>query len=149
MPARRLDNSPFAIHKNDVVGQDSDTVGEFVRHAGLTADGYTEVTGAVAIHLTDMGPPLARGEQEQLVHAHGCVPLTTDEIAQIDLFIDRVESEYQANRAGRRQQYVVLPHCRAVEGDDGTVILRWTPLSIPKNGNPSLLLVEPSGPEHA
>jgi hypothetical protein len=122
MPARRLDHSPLAVRKNDVVGQDSDSVGEFIRHAGLVADAYPAVTNAIVIRLTDMGPPLTRGEEEQLVHAHGCVPLTTDEIAQIELFIDRVESEYQANRAGRRQQYVVLPHCLSVEGDDGTVI---------------------------
>jgi hypothetical protein len=48
--------------------------------------------------------------------------LTPDEVAQIDLFIDRVESEYRANQAGRRQQYIVLPHCHPEEGDDGTVI---------------------------
>lgn len=122
MPARRLDDSPLTVRRNDVVGQDSDTVGEFVRHAGLAAIDHPAVTDAVAIRLTDMGPPLARGGEEQLVHAHGYVPLTADEIAQIDLFTNRVESEYQANRAGRRQQYVVFPHCRPVESDDGTVI---------------------------
>lgn len=122
MPARRLDSSPRAVRRNDVVGQDSAAVGEFVRHAGLAADEHPEVTDAVALRLTDMGPPLAQGGDEQFVHVHGCVPLTLDEIAQVDLFIDRVASEYQAMRAAGRQQYVVLPHCLAVEGEDGTVI---------------------------
>jgi hypothetical protein len=121
MPARRLANNPIPMNRNDVVGQDSDSVGEFVRHAALTSEEHTAVTEAVPIRLTDMGPPLSRGG-EQLVHAHGCVPLTTDEVTQLDLFIDRVESEYQANRAASRQQYIVLPHCRSVESDDGTVI---------------------------
>lgn len=122
MTARRLDDTPLAVGRNDVIGQDSESVGEFVRHAGLTADEHPAVTTAVTLRLTDMGPPLALASEPELVHAHGTVPLTADEVAQIDLFIDRVASEYQANRAGRRQQYVVLPHCLGVAGDDGTLI---------------------------
>jgi hypothetical protein len=122
MPARRLDGNPVAVRKNDVAGQDSDSVAHFVRHASLTAEEYQAAVDALPMRLTDMGPPLARAGEEQRVHAHGCVPLTAGEIAQIDLFIDRLESEYQAHGARRRQQYVVLPHCRPEKGDDGTVL---------------------------
>jgi hypothetical protein len=122
MPARRLDNNPLPVRRNDVVGQDSDSVAEFVRHAALTAAEHSAVTLSVALPLTDMGPPLAQGGDEQTFQAHGSVPLTADEVAQIDLFVDRIAAEYQANRAGKRQQYVVHPHCAPVTADDGTVI---------------------------
>jgi len=121
MPAHRLDNHPVAVRRNEVVGQDSETVPHFIRHVGLAADEHPGLTLAEPLRMTDMGPPLTRRRDPDAVHAWGHVPLTDDEVAQIDLFVDRVASEYQASQASPRRQYVVAPHCAPVTAEDGTI----------------------------
>lgn len=59
-----------------------------------------------------------RSEKPRNVHSLGWAGLTTDEIQQMRVFIERLDSEYEANRITGKpgRQYVIHPHVR--ETDD-------------------------------
>lgn len=124
MPAKRPDPTPFLVRKHDVVGQDSESWAEFITHVGLAADRHSEATSSTKLQIIHMGPPLERSDEEVDVHAHGCVPLTADEMELIDVFVNRTQAEYGAHNAGELQQYMIVPHCRQEEKADGTVAFR-------------------------
>ena len=74
------------------------------------------------IPLTHMGPPLRHGSAGGPVHAIGTVPLSVDEIQQINVFVDELYSEYKAHNARNHRQYVIRPHVWPERDSDGTVL---------------------------
>ena len=118
MPATRLRDQPIRLHTFDVVGQDSDTLAEFICHIGLAADDRPTHSPADPLRITDMGPPLTIARDGGQIHTHGAVPLTEDERLQIRLFIDEHRREYEAQSVGRQAQYCIRPHSQAYRRQD-------------------------------
>lgn len=113
MPAARLQATPHAVRQFDVGGQDSAQVVEFVRHVGLAIQSYDGLTSASSVvRLVHMGPPLTldNAEAGNPIHAFATVGLTADELLQIQLFVDELTSEYEAEEARPLRQYVIRPH---------------------------------------
>ena len=53
--------------------------------------------------------------------AIGAVRLTIEEILQFQVFVDEQLLEYEARRAGRREQYVIAPHVKEEKSRDWRV----------------------------
>lgn len=115
MPAKRLTERGSAIGRSDVVASDTDGVPHFLRHAALAADGRHSVAAGDSVRVNHMGPPLERGK-ECRVDASGTAELNDDELNQIELFIDELHGEQQAQVQRRRTggdsfpDYIVHPH---------------------------------------
>lgn len=113
MPAKRLQGDPIPIRQFDVGGQDSDDVIEFVRHVGLALQQNQSLTHeSPVVRLAHMGPPLAldgEGDADP-VQTIATAELTADEILQIQVFIDELSAEYEAEEARPRRQYIIRPH---------------------------------------
>ena len=122
MPAQRLNQQTANIRRFDVVGQDSEGVVHFVRHLGLSSEQRDQLHSHDTISLTYMGPPLEHGSAPGPVHSLGTVPLTADEIQQINVFVDELISEYRAHNARDGRQYVIRPHVQRECAADGTVL---------------------------
>lgn len=124
MPAVRLGGTTIAIRKYDVVGQDSAGTPGFVGHVGLAGE-FRDLFGrSDEVPLVHMRPPLEIGSSADTIDCAGTVGLTMEEMLQIGLFIDEMESEYLAARlrSDRRRQYVIAPNVQPVTAPDGTVI---------------------------
>jgi hypothetical protein len=119
MPAERLRDALIPVRQFDVGGQDSDDVDDFVRHVGLALQPHGGLTqGSSAVRLAHMGPPLSidgDGDADP-IQTIATTELTADEILQIQVFIDELSSEYQAESARPRRQYIICPH--AVDPDE-------------------------------
>ena len=126
MPAVRLGETTVTVRKYDVIGLDSTTVSEFVGHVALAGEQSRSFGAFDELLLVHMMPPLERGTAHSPINCVGTVGLTVDEMRQIDVFVDELESEYEAARIrnDRRRQYVIAPHVRDVLAEDGTVIFR-------------------------
>jgi hypothetical protein len=126
MPARRLGGTMVSIRRCDVAGLDAATNPEFIGHVGLASEERDQFGEADEIGLVHMMPPLERGGQGSRINCLGSVNLTIDEIRQIDVFADEVESEYEAARIrnDRSRQYVIAPHVRDMLAADGTTTCR-------------------------
>jgi hypothetical protein len=124
MPAVRLGGAAVTIRQFDTIGQDSLGTSEFIRHVSLAREARSSFGRSDELSLVHMGPPLERESSPQRIHCIGTAGLTVDEIRQIDLFVDELESEYEAARIrkDRRQQYVIAPHVDPRRAPDGTVI---------------------------
>lgn len=122
MPAQRLNHQPTTIRRFDVIGQDSEGVAHFVRHLGLSSERREQFGPRETISLTHMGPPLQNESPGGLVHVIGTVPLTADEIQQINVFVDELLSEYEAHNARNQSQYIIRPHVWPERESDGTVL---------------------------
>jgi hypothetical protein len=126
MPTVRLSGTTTTIRKYDVVGQNSSGASEFIEHVALADEERRSFGESDGISLVHMMPPLRRETSHSPIHCVGTVDLTVDEIREIDVFIDEIESEYEAARIrnDRRQQYVIAPHVRPIQAPDGTMICR-------------------------
>ena len=113
MPAYRLGDNEFAVRKYDIVGQDSATLGFFVRHVGLSDEDRPSLRVSDELSLVHMGPPLRRGDSGLAVHIIGTVNLTSDDLRQVSVFIDEVGLEYEAEKVRTVRQYIVHPHVRS------------------------------------
>jgi hypothetical protein len=125
MPAWRLDDNPVSIRKYDVAGSDSDGTPEFVRHVGLCGEERPGLRCHDELPLVHMRPPLERGERGCPVQTVATAGLTSDEVLQVNVFVDEVSSEYEAAQIrDPRQQYAIIPHERPFPSPDGTVTCR-------------------------
>ncbi len=117
MPARRLDSSPTTLNRFDVVGFDADTAPTFVKHIGLSSNDVPNVALTCTVSWTHMGPPLEQNSVPGIpVHVCGTVPLTPDELLQIELFVNEIVSELQSAQISAKNQYVVRPHFTPATG---------------------------------
>jgi hypothetical protein len=123
MPAQPLRDEPVSVRKFDVAGYNSPEMPDFVRHVGLFAEDRSELRRDELLPLVHMGPPLGIGDGPTAVHNMGTARLRTDEVLQIQIFIDERAAEYEAAdvRQDKRAQYCVLPHVEPFEELDGTV----------------------------
>ena len=120
MPAVRLTPAALKFGRFDVMGFDAEAPPKFVRHVGLASDaGETAVDGP-AVELLEMGPPLGKGIEKPQCAGH--VPLTVEEENRINLFVEEQVLEHQAAQLRRWKGYIVHPHVKPHEADDGTVI---------------------------
>jgi len=124
MPAQRLKNQPVTVRKYDVAAQDSASTRCFVGHVGLAPEQRSHLRWNDEIGSVHMKPPLQRSQSGFAVHAVGTAGLTSDEIRQIDVFVDELEDEYEADKRRHLRQYVIHPHTEPVLATDGTIICR-------------------------
>ncbi len=125
MPAHRLAAHLIPLGRFDVVGQDSDSVLDFVRHVGLSLETRDAISHGETVAVRHMGPPIENpGKMD--AHSIGTAKLTVDEANKIKLSLDEVETEYNtaSHRPDRRQQYVIAPHVKPWRAKDGTVLWR-------------------------
>jgi hypothetical protein len=123
MPAQVLDDKAATARKYDVAGCDSPVMPNFVRHVGLFLEGTRELRRNDCVPLAHMGPPLEIGNDTMANHNMGTAGLKTDEVLQVQVFIDDRAAEYEAGnlRRDKRKQYCVAPHAEPFEETDGTV----------------------------
>jgi hypothetical protein len=124
MPARRIGSEESFVQKFDIVGQDSAGTTEFVRHVGLAGEDKDPLGTPAVVPMVHMGPPLSRGAVSEPISIIGAAGLTVDEIRQIEVFVDEQLLEYEAAKSSRREQYVIAPHVKEHESQDGTIICR-------------------------
>jgi hypothetical protein len=124
MPARRIGGDKLHVRKFDVVGQDSAGTSEFIRHVGLANEEKDSLGSLPVVPMVRMGPPLSQGAASGAISAIGAAGLTVDEALQIQVFVDEQVLEYEAAKAGRREQYVIAPHMKEEKSRDGTIICR-------------------------
>ncbi len=98
MPAVRLDGAFVAIGKYDVVGQDSAGTPGFVGHVGLAGEARDLLGRSDELPLVHMRPPLEIGASLYMIDCAGTAGLDEDELCRIGLFLDEMESEYEAAR---------------------------------------------------
>lgn len=123
MPTLRLTpTSAFAASEFDAIGVDAEAVPEFLAHVGLFLAPSGSLNSGDDVGLLHMAPPLGRDQNACSAHVVGTVKLTVDERLKIQLFADRCIGENSTNNADGPRQYVVRPHRKPVESNDGTVI---------------------------
>jgi len=114
MPAHDLAQGPQALARYDVLGQHSPSAPRFIQHVALhNADG-SDIDHDQVVNVVHMGPPLENGEIR--VHAAGSVPLATDEVVRIGVWVEKIKDEYieskiEANSSSPKKwrQYVIHP----------------------------------------
>ncbi len=109
MPAHRLSDAGTPIRRFDVVGRDAITVYHFIRHVALSARDIEGVSSGNCIGVNHMGPPLER-DHALPVDVHATAELTDDDLNQIELFIDELHNEQEAQRRRDFGNYVIHPH---------------------------------------
>ena len=123
MSSQRLSSQSVHLERFDVVGQDSDSMRDFVRHVGLSREPKDAVSCDEEVLVGHMGPPF-ENHGLMRVHSVGNAALTVDQANRIELYLSEVDSEYDAAR--RRplpsQQYVVVPHVKPWCAKDGTTL---------------------------
>lgn len=124
MPAVRLGGTAVVIRQHDVVGQDATGTPEFVGHVGLAGEDRDLFGRSDELPLVHMRPPLEIGSSRCRIDCVATAGLTWEERMQIGLFVDEMQSEYEAARlrGDRRRQYVIAPHIVPIRAPDGTVI---------------------------
>ena len=119
MGAVRIGQQSSSIRAYDALGQDSDTVTEFICHIGMASAAAVEPVASqgVAVNWVEMGPPLLVpqgnkpvGSTAKPVDVVGTLELTASEHKQIEAFIDEVDAELQSIE--KLRQYTVHPHFR-------------------------------------
>jgi hypothetical protein len=122
MPAQRLGTEAVRVLEFDVLGVDAANSPEFIRHVGLADREYPEVSVGTALAMVHMRPPLETGFASGPITSVGTAALTADEISQMRVFVDNLESEYTAAKArDARSQYCIAPHVRPYQSD-GTLV---------------------------
>jgi len=82
------------------------TVRVFVKHTALCFSDISQVACDQEIEVAHMGRPLENPGKLN-VHAEGHVPLTNDEVSQVETRIEKIRDEYVEKGAARRQQYII------------------------------------------
>ena len=123
MPAHRLVAELIPLERFDVVGQDSGSVRDFVRHLGLSLEARDGISCGETVAVRHMGPPI-ENPGKMCADSIGTAALTVDEANQIKIYLDEVEAEYDAAllRPNRFQQYVIVPHIKPWLAKDGTIL---------------------------
>jgi len=121
MPAQRLTNRPVRLDRFDAVAEDSQSVVNFVCHVGLALEAHEAICRGEQVAVVHMKPPYQKPGW-MAADSVGSAALTVDEANQIELYLDQIESEYDAaaRRPDWRQQYVVHPHVKPWCSKDGT-----------------------------
>lgn len=125
MSAKRLGHTLATLGKYDVVGMyTSGTTTDFVRHVGLADEATSRVSATTTVSVTHMEPPFKSGRSIPC-HCVGSAGLTDDDINRLEIFIDNVSGEFEAQNRRGLEQYVVVPHVKpVVEKGDGTLLYR-------------------------
>lgn len=110
MPAQRAASDRISIHMFDVIGQDSTTEAEFIRHVALAAETTDLADGTSFSRAVHMGPPLERHPSLGPISSVGTTAITVNEERLIQAFVDEAFDEIEAAQAGPRAQYVIAPH---------------------------------------
>jgi hypothetical protein len=120
MPAQRLTDKPVPVARFDVLGEDSASLPNFVRHVGMATEPHQRLWFGDQLPARHMGPPLENLGSMQ-VHSVGSASLTVDEANQVQLYLDEIEL------AGRKWG----------RGPLGSFRLGWAPFTIaaPGRGN--------------
>lgn len=106
MPAVALTSEDEPLGRFFVIGERYGLDG-FVHHVALHAD-TTEITHGQAVDVVHMGPPLDTSGTMN-AHVAGNVPLTLGEVAEMEVWIAKIEDEYEHAHAGKFHQYVIHP----------------------------------------
>lgn len=108
MPALALSERPETVSRLDVIGKYSASPDRFVKHVALYNGEAGRIRRDEKVDVIHMGPPLERAGTTR-AHALGSVPLTIDEIREIEAWVAEVDDEYTHSSAGPRQQYQIHP----------------------------------------
>ncbi len=110
MPAFTLSQQPRDASSYDVIGEYSASSRRFVRHVALynADDGAVRIRNGEDVDVVHMGPPLDRAGKAK-AHVVGTVPLTNEEIREIEVWIVGIDDEYNHASVGLRQQYHIHP----------------------------------------
>jgi hypothetical protein len=108
MPTHDLTTKAAPLERFCVIGQRLDSPETFIRHVALYNGDTDRVEYGQPVDVAHMGPPLAANEKID-AHAAGSVPLTSEEIAAIETWIEKIEDEYRAVKPRAFVQYIVRP----------------------------------------
>jgi hypothetical protein len=116
VPSKRVNNPVIDLSEYDVVGEDG-VMPSFVRHVGLSAASGSMAASGVSVH--QMGPPLNSSGTIK-VDVFGTADLDVGQKQRIKIFKDTHESEHLARKLGKRKGYVICPHVKDEQEEDGT-----------------------------
>jgi hypothetical protein len=108
MPAFAFSRQPQPARRYDVIGVHSATLSSFVRHVALFNNGGGAVCLNQNVDVVHMGPPLVRHGKAK-ASVMGVVPLTNDEVREIEIWIAQIDDEYAQSRVGPLRQYIINP----------------------------------------
>ena len=118
MPAERIRDEPVAVQRFDVAGLDSSAAPEFISHVALAGEERDDLTRDFSeVRLTHMQPPLKRESRPTPVDVIASAGLSPSQQSQVNIFLDEVANEYEAERARGTEQYVVNPHMAEPDAD--------------------------------
>jgi hypothetical protein len=120
MPAFALSSHGKHLGRYDVVGVHASSPDRFIQHVALHIAEGREVTHGQEVDVAHMGPPLDTSGKAH-AHAVGQAPLSSTEIATVEVWIAKIEDEYLHAGAGRRKQYIVHPPWKDVRDPNRNV----------------------------
>jgi len=96
------------VRRYDVIGVYSAALAGFVRHVALYDNDGGTVCVSQDVDVVHMGPPLD-GDGKEKASVMGAVPLTNDEVREIEVWIAGVADEYAGSAVRPSQQYIIHP----------------------------------------
>lgn len=108
MPAFAFSRQPQPARRYDVIGVHSATLSGFVRHVALFNNDGGTVCVDQDVDVVHMGPPLDRHGKAK-ASVMGVVPLTNDEVREIEIWIAGIDDEYARSRVPPLRQYIIKP----------------------------------------
>jgi len=123
MPAIDFSQGSQPIRRYDVIGQHAPGVNRFVKHVALSNTELGSVHHDQEVEVVHMGPPLDRAGKIK-AQVSGTVPLTNEEIKEIEAWIAGIADEYKRESSGLLQQYWIHPPWKD-ELDPNTQVRRY------------------------
>lgn len=110
MPSLDLEQGPKSLSRYDVVGEHGKRPNRFVTHVALHYGDKCLVEADEEVSAVHMRPPLKQ-DDAMSAHVAGQVPLTNDEIKELDAWIEEVADEYHTANIhhSRNRQYIIDP----------------------------------------
>jgi hypothetical protein len=111
MPVQHLTDAPTSVNQFDVAAIESPGMVGHISHVGLCAEKLFHLSIRQRfLKLVHMRPPLKTEDLEHPIHSVGSATLNADEMSQIQLFIEELTGEYEAQMVRGRQPWLIRPH---------------------------------------
>ncbi len=123
MPAIDIEQGPQKLSRFDVVGAQVDRQTRFIRHVAFLGQDIQSLEAGDEVTAVHMCPPLEDGGRIK-VHVAGRVPLTNDEVKEIESWWEEIADEYKRLGIRTASQYVIRPPWKD-EYDPNTGIRRY------------------------
>ena len=123
MTAVDLSRQAHQVKRFDVIGEHSPSLYGFVKHVALSLVDDGIVRNNQNVDVVHMGPPLLRNNAIK-AHVAGSIPLSNEEVSEVESWIAEIEDEYRDSEVGGLRQYCIHPPWTD-ESDPNTAVRRY------------------------